>query len=312
MDTMCSAMNSLSLQVTKEVPLSTQVFTPTKYRVSTITCNASITTTINLVELFNNLNLGDDIGFIWIESGLKKRGVYPKKKKDTSQNKKKKCFDNQITVIYKFADGYYPNIKIFRNGNIQMTGIRTEDDGKNMVNTITEEIKKIASAEKTTILPISDVTVVDSTSLSPLSPSPSIVGDKNAISNKDFVIRMINCDFGVPFKIRRKNLHQLLISHKYGNTCSFQPLTYPGVKLQYYWNTIYTSNSGICKCTAPCYGKGSGNGDGNCKKVTIAIFDSGKILITGANSFPQVNKAYDFICSVIMNNQDELKKTLVL
>jgi TATA-box binding protein (TBP) (component of TFIID and TFIIIB) len=265
----------------------TQPTQPTKYRVSTITCNASITTTINLVELFNHAKLGDDIGFVWIENGLKKRGVYPKKKKEHSATKEKKCFDNQLTVIYKYADGYYPNIKIFRNGNIQMTGIRTEEDGKNIVNVITKELIKITT-----------------------TTCPTLVGNCKVedIENKDFVIRMINCDFGVPFKIRRKNLHQLLISAKYGITCSFQPLTYPGVKSQYYWNSTQPTNNGICKCTVPCYGKGTGHGDGNCKKVTIATFDSGKILITGANSFDQVNKAYEFICAVIMDNQDEVKK----
>jgi TATA-box binding protein (TBP) (component of TFIID and TFIIIB) len=257
----------------------------TPYRVSTITCNASITTTIDLVKLFENIHLKNDAtdnnGFIWIENGLKKRGTYPKKRKET---KEKKCFDNQITVIYKYAEGYYPNLKIFRNGNIQMTGIRTEDDGKKIVDIITNELKTLTE------------NCVD------------LVGTKDNITNCDFTIRMINCDFGIPFKIRRKNLHQLLISPKYGNTCSFQPLTYPGVKLQYYWNRKQ-NNKGICQCNGICYGKGNGNGDGECKKVTIAIFDSGKILITGANSFEQVDKAYEFICEVVMDNKEELKKS---
>jgi len=260
---------------------------PTKYRVSTITCNASITTTIDLHKLFDHITLCEDKGFIWIQEGTKKRGVYPTKKKKPSNQKEKKCFDNQVTVIYKY-DEYYPNIKIFRNGNIQMTGIRTVENGKDIVNIITNELKTIA-----------------------VDKCPSIIDtDKvDTITNKDFIIRMINTDFGVSFKIRRKNLHQLLISPKYGNKCSFQPLTYPGVKLQYFFNIANDKKNGICYCTKPCFGKGSGDGDGNCKKVTVAIFDSGKILITGANSFLQINQAYDFICSVIMDNQDDLKKS---
>jgi TATA-box binding protein (TBP) (component of TFIID and TFIIIB) len=261
---------------------------PSAYRVSTITCNASITTTIYLQELFEYLSLGDNVGFIWAENGLKKRGLYPKKKKVIHSGKEKKCFDNQVTVIYKFAEGYYPNIKIFRNGNIQMTGIRTHEDGEKMVEIITKEIQKTCDQY------------------------PQIVGDITQVLHKDFRIRMINCDFGIPFKIRRKNLHQLLISYTYGNVCSFQPLTYPGVKLQYYWNIQEMNNNGICKCSDPCYGKGNGDGNGKCKKVTVAIFDSGKILITGANSFEQVNAAYAFICKVIMENENELKKNVSL
>jgi len=276
-----------NLNISDTAPKSTEV--PTMYRVSTITCNASMNTTIDLVKLYEYIHLENDNGFVWVENGLKKRGVYPKKKKE-SNSTQKKCFDNQITVIYKFAADYYPNIKIFRNGNIQMTGIRKEEDGKKIVSIITDEISRIVES----------------------GMCQDIVGSKEAIKSTDFIIRMINSDFGVPFKIRRKNLHQLLISSKYGNTCSFQPLTYPGVKLQYYWNIEQENNKGICKCSEPCYGKGTGKGNGNCKKVTIAIFDSGKILITGANSFDQVNEAYEFICKVIMQNQDEIKKTFGL
>jgi len=258
---------------------------PTKYRVSTITCNATIATTINLPQLFEHITLTDNIGFIWIQEGTKKKGIYPEKKKKSANQKEKKCFDNQVTVIYKFGD-YYPNIKIFRNGNVQMTGIRTLEDGIKIVEIITKELKTIANTS-----------------------CPTLVENKDDVTYKDFIIRMINTDFGFPYKIRRKNLHQLLISPKYGNTCSFQPLTYPGVKLQYFWNSsINPTFNGLCKCTLPCFGKGSGSGNGNCKKVTIAIFDSGKILITGANSFEQINSAYQFICNVITDNNNEVKK----
>ena len=39
---------------------------------------------------------------------------------------------------------------------------------------------------------------------------------------------------------------------------------------------------GICKCTAACNGQGTGDGDGQCKRITISPFSSGKIIITGA------------------------------
>ena len=84
-------------------------------------------------------------------------------------------------------------------------------------------------------------------------------------------------------------------------------LIYQGVKLEYYWNTINNSN-GICNCTINCFGKNSGNGNGNCKKVTIAIFESGSILITGGITFDQVNDAYKYICKIIDENKSIIKK----
>ena len=48
------------------------------------------------------------------------KGIHPKK---NSKKKKKdsKRFDNQATVFIKLLDDTYANMKIFKNGKIQMT-----------------------------------------------------------------------------------------------------------------------------------------------------------------------------------------------
>jgi TATA-box binding protein (TBP) (component of TFIID and TFIIIB) len=263
---------------------------PSPYRVSTITCNASISTKVSLEHFFEHVRIHPDL-FVWSEYGAKTKGTRPKKRKgalDENGNKKdKKYFDNQVTVIFRMQDGYYPNVKLFRNGNVQMTGIRSPSDGEQAVKTIASEVVRIAREHE-----------------------PAIVENIADVVAKDFMIRMINCDFGFPYKIRRKNLHQIIIS-EYENVCSFQPLTYPGVKLQYFWNQDAScAKQGICHCKKECFGKGKGNGEGECKKVTIAIFDSGKILITGANSFDQVNAAYRYICDLVQRHKSEVQKVL--
>lgn len=268
---------------------------PSFYTVSTITCNATINTAVNLQKFFENVAITVDAGFLWVEIMDKKeggvgrstRGISPKKKK--TSDKSKQSFDNQVTMYYRLGEKYSPNIKLFKNGNIQMTGIKNKDDGCKIVEVISAEVRRISES------------------------GVEIVADIDKIVPSGFVIRMINSDFGMPFKIRRKNLHHLLISQKYSNACSFQPLTYPGVKLQYFWNKAAAApqlNDGICRCTGVCYGKGTGRGDGDCKKVTVSIFDSGKILITGANAFDQVDDAYKYICKVIKENKEELKKVI--
>lgn len=254
---------------------------PSNYRVSTITCNASVSTQVDLQVFFENVQIHPD-RFVWSEYGSKTKGEPIKKRREGAEPKK--SFDNQVTVLLRMRDKYYPNVKLFRNGNIQMTGIRTYEDGNYVVEQIVEEVRRIAG----------------------IAP---VVAKKEDVKGTDFKIRMINCDFGFPFKIRRRNLHQLLISDKYDNSCSFEPLTYPGVKLQYFWNE-QKNNKGVCTCTNPCYGKGTGLGDGECKKVTVSVFDSGRILITGANSFEQVNEAYKYICDVVKENAKELMKVL--
>lgn len=280
------------------------------YRVSTITCNANLGSQINLdLEiLFKNIEI--DIyhhgAFIWIqhlkESDENTRGLYPKKRRKSKTEGKKNRFDNQITVIYKYNDTYMPNIKIFKNGNIQLTGIKDIKHPEEIGNKIIENLKRIYSDIDTNIVlsNTEDTQVID------------------RLVYNDFKIRMINTDFKIyedtgyteRFNIKRKELHNILISAKYNNKSSFQPGIYQGVKLEYFWNTNHLNKSGICTCQHNCFGKNNGEGDGNCKKVTIAIFESGSILITGGITFDQVNDAYNYICGIIKENKKSIKKQI--
>lgn len=280
-----------------------------KYRVSTITCNANIGTdiNINLHSLFKNITLSnEDNSFVWIqylkEDNNNFRGEYPKKKRKAKKSAtSKNRFDNQITAIYRYNSEYMPNIKIFKNGNIQFTGIKDFEHPKIIVGKIIENIKYIYdNIDKNIII----ANYID------LTPIERLVYD-------NFKIRMINSDFKIyynddlkeRFSIKRKELHNILIGQKYNNKSSFQPGVYQGVKLEYYWNdNISKQNNGVCKCTKNCFGKNTGYGDGNCKKVTIAIFESGSILITGGITLEQIDEAYDYICQVINDNRNSIKK----
>jgi TATA-box binding protein (TBP) (component of TFIID and TFIIIB) len=279
----------------------------TKYRVSTITCNADIGNNINLdlKILFNNILILNDINnFVWIQylndDNDNFRGIYPKKKRKVKTSVKVKTkFDNQVTVIYKYSSEYMPNVKIFKNGNIQLTGIRDINDTEKIVNSIIDNVKTIYKNNKGIIL-------TDYTDINPDS----------RLMYSNFKIRMINTDFKIytsenmqeKYNIRRKELHNILISDKYNNKSSFQPGIYQGVKLEYFWNKNNANNNGICYCTENCFGKNSGKGNGNCKKVTIAIFESGSILITGGITFEQVDDSYKYICNVINDNKLQIRK----
>ena len=50
-----------------------------------------------------------------------------------------------------------------------------------------------------------------------------------------------------------------------------------------------------------CNGKGK---DNTCKKITIAVFNSGKIIITGGNSMEHIEIAYNFIYNFIESRKD--------
>lgn len=278
------------------------------YRISTITCNADIGNNINLdlSVLFNKIHIieneGSLQGFIWAqylkEDTENNKGCYPKKRRKSKKNvMKKNRFDNQITIIFRIHEKYLPNVKIFKNGNIQLTGIKDEKDTEYIVNHIIDEIKNIYNHEKKIIIDYHDQYKLD-------------------LKYQNFKIRMINTDFKIycdkdfkeHFEIKRKEIHKLFISDTYKNKCSFQPGIYQGVKLEYFWNINDQLKDGICKCPNHCYGKGNGMSVGNCKKVTGALFESGSVLITGGITFDQVRDTYEYICKFLKENKHLIKK----
>lgn len=261
------------------------------YRVSTITWNGSVGSAVNYTVFFEHARIAEagERGIVWADHrGDRSRGVYPKKRRGGSEtlSTRRKCFDNQLTLVLRLADGYFPNVKLFHNGNLHVTGIRTPDDGVWINEYVVTEIAHIAAEH------------------------PEVVANLENLRAGNFAIRMINSDFAVPYRIRRKDLHKLLISPRYNNSCVFQPGSYPGVKLQYYWNVHNFERDGVCRCEGRCLGKSDGQGDGRCKKVTVAVFESGSILITGANAFVQIDDAYAYINKVLEENTDTLKKVI--
>ena len=48
-----------------------------------------------------------------------------------------------------------------------------------------------------------------------------------------------------------------------------------------------------------------------CKKITIAVFRSGKIIITGARSMEQINDAYNFVNGLLKKNFNDVVRILI-
>lgn len=272
---------------------------PTPYKISTITATGGVNSIINLEVLYNQLCLihheETNDGFIYIEYGRKKSDTihrgYNRKHNITRRKKvEAKRFDNQATIIYKHAfqgKQHFVNVKVFKNGNIQMTGIKQFDQCTTIIDKLIHEIRIIYN--------------IDS----------SIVESLDNIQNVNNKIRLINSDFRAGIDIKRDKLYKLL-QCTYGVFCSYEPCIYPGAKVQFYWNEIHNKQDGVCKCTGPCSGKGAGSGDGECKKITIAVFQSGCIIITGAQTHQQIDDAYKFICKVLQDNIEEVQKKPII
>ena len=237
-------------------------------RVSTMTLISRLSTDINLEKLFNYIENDDILKYIeWRENT---KGE--KKDKNIRKKSKRNYFYNQITAhIY---ENKIVNVKIFNNGRIQMTGLKTKNQGLKVMAKLLDKCMNLEEGQMGEIF--SDI-------------NPQI---------KDSDIVLINSDFDAGFKIKRENLQRLIISQGYYS--SFEPTIYPGVNIKYYFNKEKQS-TGICNCCEPCNGKGK---NGLCKKITVAVFNSGKIIITGGQSYEHLNTAYDFITEIIEKNKD--------
>ena len=259
---------------------------PTPLRISTMTGLSSFSTNINLEIINKFLPINDNIVYIDPGSNDPVRGL-SKKKISNKSYKKKKMFFNQTTIIINLFDNRSVNIKVFSNGNIQMTGLKSIDDGIKACNLLKDELINLSGSINDSII--------------------EAIPEKSEIELKDINIVLINSDYFCGYKIKRDVLHKLIIK-KYKLFSSYEPCIYPGVNTKYYWNKNNILKDGICRCTKKCSGKGLGDGDGECKKITCSVFQSGNVIITGARDLEQIEDAYEYINKIFKNHMDILKR----
>ena len=226
--------------------------------------------------MFNNLHLLET-------NSLKKQGRQ-KNKKDNGD------FYNSCSIIVKPSlDVKCVNIKLFNNGNITLTGSKGELDGFNSCTVLLNEMKKRKEIFPNTI--------------------PSLIDQSKIIGYR---ITMINSDFNTNFKIDLNKLLDILNNLEDNLFIKFNPEKYRGLIIGFYWNEKNKEQLGICHCSDKCKGKGNGKGEGQCKKITISIFKSGSIIITGGFLIKQVEDAYSFINNLLKKFYHDIIKLSIL
>jgi TATA-box binding protein (TBP) (component of TFIID and TFIIIB) len=179
---------------------------------------------------------------------------------------------SQVSVAYKET-----NIKLFKNGGFQMTGISSEAMAR-------ESLRQLFEMNK-------------DRGIWPTEPTI-----------QKFNVCMMNSDYSIGKAIRRDRLYKILVE-THGLWSSFEPTIYQGVNTKFFWNKERPADSppGICFCPDPCDGSAGGYGVGKCKKITISPFRTGSIIITGAQHPEQLYDAYDFMNGVLRDNPDVLR-----
>ena len=318
----------------------------TKLLISIMSATASMNTIINLKTLKTKLKHSSNIFDIGSMYNMTRK---------VSNITKNKIFYNQLTIKIR---PYYSihnkininsvvNIKLFRNGNMQMCGLRCENDGLLSLKILLKQINKIfyeqvivteflktqLSSELIKVivnrLYDSNIFLVDydnylnvndmynktcKTICCALNKKVDnsvikqiVMGYDNFINKKKYNITLINSDFYIGYKINRTNTYNFILNDC-NLICDYDPCIYQGVLIKFYWNYDKETQDGKCECSIPCNGKGSGKGNGNCRKITISVFQSGNIIITGKCSRDELNYIYNYIVELLHNNYDTVKQ----
>ena len=190
-------------------------------------------------------------------------------------------FFNQVTAYVKLGTDRYINLKIFKNGSLQMTGIKQISECNTIIDKLFAGI----------LTPINTNTLTTNTNTNTLLPdfinTPIVpntiitfVEKTEDIKVTEFNIRMINSNCRVPFKINRDALFQLLKTEKI--KCRYDPNSHACVNIRHDINTNDT--------------------------VSIFVFQSGSIIITGGKTISDINSGYHYIMNIISKHYEAIKK----
>ena len=237
-------------------------------------------------DIKNNNKINDDLirdTFL----GLQYKDLeYNYSKKKNNKVKKKNQFYNCFSLKIQATPTSTVNMKFFNNGSITMTGCIEDKSAENA-------LKKIIKYLKFNYKKFSDPKFIKKINFSNLRTT------------------MVNYNFKLNFSINRDKLYKLL-KDNHDLFVSYEPEKYQAVKISYMFNKTNIYDDGICYCTKKCTGKGWGDGDGDCKKVTIAIFQSGNTGINGSRSLEQIRCAYNFINQLIKEYYEEIVRYSIL
>lgn len=187
-----------------------------------------------------------------------------------------RIFDEELDIVKE------PSIKIFRNGGFQVTGIRTPAQATHIVSFIKQTLRDLKDVFEE----------VD-----------------EGFTN----VCMMNSDITMPYMLNRNAL-QAILKEK-GILSTFETTSYQGINIKYYWNyekhVKCSTQNGVCDCEHVCESTGkkrvmknpSMKSNGGCVRITIAPFQTGKIIITGAKTIQQINDASKWILSLILENR---------
>ena len=248
---------------------------PEEISISAMTIVCKINTEFYVSNIGRYINLKHN-GILSVKHGNSEvphnRSLLSRKQAVAKIKKKRKSFYNQVTLIVKNSPNKKP-----ANIKLFSNGSIQMTGCKNIDNVI-DVVKKVFEELKVVkaVVDFRNDNIIEK----PFVSNP----DSLDISNLyDIKICMINSNFSIGFNIDRDKLYEISLRNKI--ECSFDPNKHAGVNIKY---------------------------DHDEKTISIFVFESGAIIITGACTCFQITGAYNFINSYLLNNYNNIKKNTSL
>lgn len=247
--------------------------------ISTITLDCKLQTLVNADLFAKNVILREE-GIVSVKFGNRTDAatnrtivVLKTKKKPSIKN-----FFNQVTILMKPLNNpqrNYINIKVFKNGSLQMTGCKDMEDFHNVTYRLIEILKKGRDIKNKHGKKV----------------HLDYIESPEKIGISDIKIRMINSNFRLGYKIDRKKLAKLL--RKYHST---------GTKDKELGHIEYKYKpTGGHSCVNIKYRYDE------VSKPSIFVFQTGAIIITGAKNLHHIIMAYEFIHKILNKYYHKIK-----
>jgi TATA-box binding protein (TBP) (component of TFIID and TFIIIB) len=200
---------------------------------------------------------------------VKKKAKKRKSKNKPKKKKESKVFYNQATVKIKTTTKEKPiNVKLFKNGSIQMTGCNSIENAVECMAILCQEFKTEKGVLNKKMNKIKNITFVTN------------LDNLNVKKILDFNVGMINSNFDIGFKVDRDALYEIMLSNN--AECTYEPCVHACVNIKFDYKGI--------------------------KNISVFVFESGSIIITGARDKDQIIQAYRYITAKLCENYNTVIK----
>lgn len=256
-------------------------------KISTICSSCKLNSDLNIENMYKYLSLNENDILVVKRNNQNLRSLIEIKKKKKHSNKanikqQTTSFQNSLTIVmrsenYKLKedqdinDEARINLKIFKNGSIQMSGCKD----LYAVNRVLNKIEYILKKGKTIKREGHKVKI-------------EYAKNPENIKISHFKLDMINCNYRVRLEINRDKLFALLLKKK--------------IKCNY--ETCIRRACVIIKYV-PEYNNDEG------KEISISVFEKGSIIIAGAKNKSQLKQSYMFINKLFVTHREDIQKNLL-